>query len=652
MESTLSHHPLAGTEHFTVALIATYPEMSRTLAELLQGTNIDLVDIYASFEEAAAAAREIENRVDIILTRGGTGHYVKRAASIPVISIPISPFDLLLSVSKLPPEAERVAFINYQRAIFGTEEIARMFHKQIRQYQFTNSEELRQTAVQAKADGCQVFIGGAEGASHARNLGLIGIEIVSGREAIFQALSEAVEIIRVKREEQKQSARLRQAFDTLAEGICISDERGKIRVFNPAAARIFRTEAGAVLGRTLHDAPVGKLARQAFARREACTDRLERAWDMTLNTNHIPIYRKGDFVGMVSTYQDVTKIQRLEGQIRSQLGQKGFKARYSFDDILTADLGMQTAKKLAALYAGTDSAVLIEGESGTGKELFAHGIHAASGRSSGPFVTVNCAAIPEQLLESELFGYAPGAFTGARREGKQGLFELAHNGTIFLDEIGEMPKYLQSRLLRVLQEKEIMRVGDNKIISVNCRILSATNKDLASMVRQGEFREDLYYRLSIFTVTIPPLRDRQGDLLLLGRHFLRQMNLPLDQEASAALESYLGQLRGYRWPGNVRELSSVCARLALLYTAPPDADLEQYLQAALAACVHPAEEQVTLRIEAALPLRSALEEAERQYIAAVLKRTGNNHSAAARQLGIGRTTLWRRLSAPQEDSRA
>lgn len=646
MDLITSRRALSTAEHFTIALIATYPEMSRTLSDLLQGTNIDLVDIYASFERAVTAAREVESRVDVILTRGGTGQYIKQVASIPVISIPISPFDLMISVSQLSPEVERIAFINYQRAIFGTQQIEQLFHKQIFQYQFTNNEELRQTAVQAKADGCQMFIGGAEGVSYAKQLGLDGIEIVSGQEAIFQAVSEAAEIIRIKREEQKQAARLTRAFDILAEGICIADEQGKIKVFNPAAARLFHMEVGQAIGKHLKDVQVGKLSREAFSSRENHVNQLERVGDMTLNTNHLPIYRKGDFAGLVSTYQDITKIQQLEGQIRSKLNQKGFKARYTFDDILTASDNIRMAKKLAALYARTDSAVLIQGESGTGKELFAHSIHNASLRSSGPFVTVNCAAIPEQLLESELFGYAPGAFTGARREGKQGLFEMAHNGTIFLDEIGEMPKYLQSRLLRVLQEKEIMRVGDDKIISVDCRVISATNKDLTAMVREGEFREDLYYRLNIFTVTVPPLRERTADVDILCRHFMRADRLPPGTTEAGRVRAYLKRLQGYPWPGNVRELASVCERLALLCTSPLDDDLERHLKASLAGLGVQPGDQVLLRIGVRLPLKAALEEAERQYIAAILERCGENQSAAARQLGIGRTTLWRRLTTP------
>ncbi len=643
MELTTSRRALETKEPITIALIATYPEMSRALAELIEGTNIQMLDIYASFEQAALMAQDIESKVDVILTRGGTGRFIKDVAAIPVISIPITPFDLMISVSRLGPEVKKIAFANYQRAIFGTESIEHLFQKRIIQYQFTDRDELGQAVLQAKEDGCQVFIGGAEGTACAMAQGLEGIEIVSGREAIFQALTEAIEVVRVKREEKKHFARLKSAFDSLAEGICIVDEYGKISVFNPAAAHIFRLGNQNVIGSDIHDVPVSELAVAAFDKRQPQRNRLERTWDITVSASHTPIYIDGAFIGVVSTFQDVTKIQRLEGQIRQQMSQKGFKAKYTFQDILTGDPEMELTKKLAQLYARTDSTVLIEGESGTGKELFAHSIHNGGAWATGPFVTVNCAAIPEQLLESELFGYAPGAFTGAKKEGKQGLFELAHNGTIFLDEIGEMPKYLQARLLRVLQEKEVMRVGDNKIISVNCRIISATNKDLVALVAKGEFREDLYYRLSIFTIKIPPLREREGDIKILSKNFFSAPGLEHQPvKLRKSMEEQMQRLQGYRWPGNVRELSNVCARIALLQEVDQGADVGQYLKAAIDSYIRASHDLVCLNIEAVLPLKAALEEAERQYIAAILERNQNNQSKTAKQLGIGRTTLWRR----------
>ena len=651
MELQTSKNSLEINEPITIALIATYPKMARILEELTDGMDITILNIYASFDEAAAAAREIAHKVDVILTRGGTGYCIKKNVSIPVISVPITPFDLLSSVMALPPHVHKVAFVNYQRAIFGADKIEAFCGKEIVQYQFQDKQDLREIASRAKADGCDVFLGGAEGVANACACGMEAVEITSGMEAMYQALAEAIDIVNANREEKKRSARLKSAFDALAEGICVADEKGQISVFNPAAVRIFGTGRQSIIGRNIHETPVGPSAIAAFDQFEKKENHLEHIREIPVNVNHIPIYLEKNFIGTVSTFQDVSKIQRLEAHIRRQLSQKGFAAKYTFQDILTNSPNMEVAKKLATLYAGTDSAILLEGESGTGKELFAHSIHNASACSVGPFVTVNCAAIPEQLLESELFGYAPGAFTGARKEGKPGLFELAHNGTIFLDEIGEMPKYLQSRLLRVLQEKEVMRVGDSKIISVNCRIISATNKDLAELVKKEEFREDLYYRLNIFTIHVPPLRERRGDVSLLCKRFLNGGPYPgRSRMMERTLEGFLKKAEGYHWPGNVRELQSVCARLQLLCTLDEADDLQKYLNIAVNMNSLPSQDMVLLRFSASLSLKAMLEEAEQQYIDAILKRNGNNHSLTAKQLGIGRTTLWRRGQGKPGDS--
>lgn len=642
MPLSASRPALLTPEKITIAMIATYPEMSHTLASLIENTNIELLDINASFEEAALAAKHLENKVDIILTRGGTGHYVKKATTIPVISIPITPFDLTVSISRLPANMKKIAFSNYHRAILGAEYIEKIFDKEIHQYCFHDNQELKQIAVQAKKDGCDVLFGGSVAVSYALEIGLPAYEIVSGREAIYQALTEAIEVIHVQREEQNRSARLKIALNSLTEGICITDEAGQITVFNPAVSHMFSLNDQPPFGKNIHDILSDSLVPKAFLQRTTYMNQIEKINNITINSSHIPIYNGNEFIGSVSTFQDITKIQRLEGQIRQQLSQRGLKAKYTFSDILTNNKDMEQLKMLAAVYAKTDAAILIEGESGTGKELFAHSIHNASSFALGPFVTVNCAAIPENLLESELFGYASGAFTGARKEGKKGLFELAHNGTIFLDEIGEMPKYLQSRLLRVLQEKEIMRVGDNKIISVNCRIISATNKNLADLVSREEFRKDLYYRLNIFNITIPPLRNRKEDILLLAKTFIKNSGIASDNSSvQAIIQKQLQRLEHYHWPGNIRELSNICARLTVLQEIHKDIQINQYLNNILVPAASN-DDYITIKVHSSLPLDSAMEEAECQYIDAILERNRNNRTQAAKQLGIGRTTLWRR----------
>lgn len=305
---------------------------------------------------------------------------------------------------------------------------------------------------------------------------------------------------------------------------------------------------------------------------------------------------------------------------------------------------MQAIKKLAQIYARTDSPVMIYGESGTGKELFAQSIHNHSLRSRGPFVAINCAAIPESLLESELFGYEGGAFTGARREGKSGLIELAHQGTLFLDEIGELPMTIQSRLLRVLQEYEIMHIGGKDVIPVDVRIIGATNRSLEKMSEEGGFRRDLYYRLNVLPLAVPPLRERPEDIRYLAGMFL------CEWQAEHLLEQFLDLFTGWHWPGNVRELRFILERLALLSGEFPTYSLYELLTLtgfSLAGSNKPAaiNDAVTVDLNKG-SLKALVRDIERQVITLYLRRYNQDQQKVARHLGISKMSLWRKL---QED---
>jgi PAS domain S-box-containing protein len=621
-----------------IAMIATYPKMSATIRELVSGSNIIFEDIYASFREAVSAAKKIEHKTDIILTRGGTGHYIKSSVSIPVISMPITLFDLQSSISELPNNIEKIAFVNYSRALYGVDQIEKMYGKVILQYSFEEKTGLTKIAKKALADGCQCLIAGSECVKIAKSMGLDAIEISSTKESIYQALMQAIEIVKVNKEAQKQTIRLKSAFDSLSEGICLTNEHGEVSIFNPVAEKIFSYNEQQILGKQ----PSSVFQAEVFAKSsedDKSSSFLETINDFVIHASRFPISLNGKKIGDVFTFQDVSKIQRLEGQIRQQLHKKGFTSKYHFDDIITVNPQMQKVKDLAKLYAQTYQTILIEGESGTGKELFAHSIHKQSPGSTGPFVTVNCAAIPEQLLESELFGYAPGAFTGAKKDGKAGLFEMAHNGTLFLDEIGEIPKYLQSRLLRVLQEKEVMRVGDDKIISIDCCIISATNQNLFKLVKENKFRMDLFYRLNMLTISVPPLRERSEDIPLLCLKFLDSNVSNLKQTIAQIQEVY----RDYSWPGNVRELSNVCARVSCLKQLSAQHPSVQLFDTIVDPEMHSHHSSVTLTLSSRYSLKDMLADAEEKYLQTILKLNNNNHTATAKQLGIGRSTLWRKL---------
>lgn len=623
-----------------IALIATYPRITEILSGFVEGTKIKLTNIHAHFEEAAKIAKSIENDVDVILTRGGTGHFIKQAVSVPVVNIPISPYDLVISVSKLPENIKKIGFVNYARPIFGEERIEGLYNKEITQYTFTDFESLLQGYRDAKRDGCQVVFGGATGREYGLSLGLNCVEIVSGRESIYQALTNAVEIVYAKSEERKQAVRLKAAFDSLNEGIAINDEKGNFTLFNDVGQQLFHLNQSMITKSNISSEIIGKNGYKAFTEQREELNYLQDVYEKAINTSHFPIFIKNEYIGQVSTFQDVTKIQYLESKIRNQMSKRGFYARYTFDDIIGKSQCIKDVKEQARLFAQVNAAVFISGESGVGKELFAHGIHNASPRQSGPFVAVNCAAIPEQLLESELFGYAPGAFTGANKNGKQGLFEMAHNGTIFLDEIGEIPKYMQARLLRVLQEKEVMRIGDDKIIPVNCRIISATNKPLLNMVKKGTFREDLYYRLNILCLEIPPLRERGDDVTLLANYFFMRNNLPQCHMESAV--KIIQDMKGYDWPGNIRELNNTCLRITALLGVD-SVSSTSLLKRNIDATRNGILKNITLNINGMLTLKEAVTEAEKQYILAILNQTGNNQTQAAKRLGLGRTTLWRKM---------
>ena len=351
-----------------------------------------------------------------------------------------------------------------------------------------------------------------------------------------------------------------------------------------------------------------------------------------------PILVEGESDGVVSIFQPVAELQKIESKIRTQLHKKGLTAKYHFDDIISIAPSMLTSLKYARQYSRTLSNILITGETGTGKELLAQSIHNASPVKDGPFVAVNCSALSASLLESELFGYVGGAFTGALKGGKPGLFELAHRGTIFLDEINSMDIKLQARLLRVLQEQEIMRLGDEKVIPISVRVISASNSDLKEEVQEGNLRKDLYYRLSVLEITIPTLQNRKEDIMPLFRYFLtadsrkrKQSSGPLEPVS----KTFEKALLDYSWPGNVRELENLVEKYITLNQIEDSRTIEAFL-------IDKIRQNGELSREDLL-MKGSLKDIEGRIIQDVFDQEGGNISRTAARLQIDRNTLKRKL---------
>ena len=423
---------------------------------------------------------------------------------------------------------------------------------------------------------------------------------VRGSLAIFEDISvlEAVtdELTAVK--ELKE--RLQLVLESVQDGICVVDKNGYITYVNPAYLELVNQSRQELIGQNVRRlSPDGARSRVLITGQPVVGSLAAKASGVTLIANVSPIIVDGEITGAVSVVKNVHEVHKLmdtlshvsaKAEYLEQELRRTHKPGPAFHKFIGQSGKVQEALAIAAKAAGSSATVLIIGESGTGKELVAEGIHYASHRAEGPFIRVNCAAIPESLLESELFGHERGAFTGAVRQ-KPGKFSLADKGTIFLDEIGELSKSMQAKLLRVLQQKEFTRVGGEAVIKVDVRIIAATNRDLAQLVAGGEFREDLYYRLHVIPILLPTLRERVEDIPLLVDHFLHRIITEQGKNITGIAGEALAGLMAYRWPGNVRELENVIERMVTLADGSvlADTDLPLYLrcEGGVAAIVEP-----------------------------------------------------------------
>lgn len=468
------------------------------------------------------------------------------------------------------------------------------------------------------------------------------IEMVRFLESDF-IMNEASEIHGVDKllhENALMQERLQMILESVQDGICVVDRSGEVTYVNPSYLRIVHKTPEMVVGQNVFETAADgnrcAVLRSGIARIGSIRHKKDGT---TIVANVNPIFVDGEIAGVVSVIKDITEIQTL----MERLSQVSAKAEYLEQELLRTKKTAQAFANyigksgkvvdvlaLASKAADSSANVLIRGESGTGKEVIAEGIHYASGRRRGPFIRVNCGAIPGALLESELFGHEKGAFTGAVRR-KLGKFELANHGTIFLDEIGELDKNLQVKLLRVLQQKEFDRVGGEETIHVDVRIIAATNRDLEAMVREGTFREDLYYRLNVIPIILPPLRDRPDDIPLLVEHFIEKISKENKKDVRGITPDAMQMFMHYRWPGNVRELENVIERVITLMDTDliTAAVLPSYIKGDIAG-----REVQSLADDTVLPW----EEYEKQIIANAL-RQGTSFNGAAKLLRISHKTV-------------
>lgn len=616
-----------------ILFIAPYKEMADMVVEVAKQYDIEVRVEIALMEDAMQLAKKAQNEgAEIVISRGATLAAIKKECSLPIVEIYENNLEILRAIQEALTYGKNLALIWYNEIPYNEGFLYTLLQVDVRFYRYETKDEIKKlvnTAIKEKAD---VIIGGAYTVHFAEKLGKKGVIVGCDKESILWTLRQAQSIVNIKKEEEIKRKRIETIIQNVHDGIIAVDQQGIITTFNPMAEAIMKLKADDVVGKYAKDVIPNTRLYETF-KGENQLDQLQDVGSAIISTNRVKMKIKDETVGVVATFQDVTRIQQLEQKIRQNLYSKGHVAHYKFEDIVGNSPALISVKNIAKKFAQTDETILILGESGTGKEMFAQSIHNGSQRINCPFVAVNCAELSESLFESELFGYEEGAFTGARRGGKEGLFLLAHKGTIFLDEISELPLPLQTAILRVIQEKTIRPVGSDKIIPVDVRIIAASNKNLKRLVDEAKFRQDLFYRLNVLTIRIPSLKERKSDIPELIKTIAAGSNQKLHLDGES-----LQKLMSYDWPGNVRELLNVIRRLMVLY-GTNTITKENLLEAMPEVFDFYNNNEVS----SSMKLGGNLNQIIKNSIEKAMEITKGNQTEAAKMLGVSRTFLWRKL---------
>lgn len=447
---------------------------------------------------------------------------------------------------------------------------------------------------------------------------------------------------------QPPSFLITEALDSLDEWLVIVDDQARIVFLNRPYAQFLGVKRDEVYGQPIVNIIENTQMHRVVESGQPEMSRLQEIQGRHMIANRYPIRKKGQVIGAIGTvlFHDTHEWRQVNTQIKALVSELDFYrqaldkeqtgARFELSDLIGRSPLVRQVNEKVKKVAGGDASVLIRGESGTGKEMYAHALHLLSERSKFPFIKINCAAIPENLLEAELFGYEEGAFTGARKGGKQGKFQLADGGTLFLDEIGDMPFSMQVKLLRVLQDREVEAVGSNRLVKVNVRLITATHQPLEKLVEQGEFREDLYYRINVVSLELPSLRERREDIPSLAEHFLQRLARRTGRRAPKLTAQALTRMLEYPWPGNVREMEN--ALESAFYLSPGHKISLNALPSTLATG------ELNRTPVFSGTLKERLAQAEKEILQEALTACDGNRLLAARVLGIGKTTLYDKLS--------
>lgn len=611
----------------------------------LEKIGLDYPVYLRSTGEAVELARELIPRgVKLIVSHGLTLENIRKELAIPAIDLPFSGLDALATARaalQLPGRIVHLGTQSLHHYIQRSLTLIGENPQRIDFYQLKLGRTVEEQAQDMIDAGYNVFIGGYSMVAYVKQAGKYGLEFDADELIIEATVQNAQTLLNTILQREQRNELDRAILQASSDAIIAIDQDRRIFNINPTAIQTFQRPEEELLGRVLEDA----MQECGIINVENVDWKTGSPSDSTVVIlRELPVTLGGLQRGSVISIKQMSEIRDLELQVRKAVIDKGFTAKKHFSDIVGASPAILQVKAQAEAYAPYDSAILICGETGTGKEVFAQSIHNASKRKNEAFVAINCATLPENLIESELFGHAKGAFTGASREGKQGLFEIANKGTIFLDEISELPISVQAKLLRVIQEGEFMRVGGDKLIQVDVRVICSSNRDLLQLIEERKFKADLYYRLSVLEIDLPPLRDRPGDIEQLAQALVWTFSKKHQKNVQKISDDVLRTLKRFTFPGNVRELGNIIERMTILENGTT-LTLDTMRRCNLRL---PAEDPAEAQTGLSPSLR--IQDAEHTAILAALKKCCGNKAAAARMLGISYSTLWRKLKQNPADA--
>jgi propionate catabolism operon transcriptional regulator len=596
---------------------------------------LQLVDVRSDSVVNEARARERVGRVDAFVSAGANAAILRGAVVTPVAAIEVTGYDLMQALLRASEISPRIGVVTYGSTIAELEAIQGVLSVGVEQRCYQSHDEAWLAVRELGAAGCRVFVGPSVVVELAEHNGYRGVLAYSLR-SVRRGIESALGLVEASRQSSDRHQHMRGVLNGLPDPVLAIDESGRVMTMNEAMEALIGPLQG-FQGRPLATVAPGLSHRGMLGPERDLGEFLLPHRRKPLRARSQPIVERGRTVGALLTLKERAYQRAQPPGASTRSATERARARHRFDDLLGTSPALMRVKELARHYARTDSTILLAGETGTGKELFAQAIHNEGPKSDGPFVAVNCGAFPESLLESLLFGYEDGAFTGGRRGGQRGLVEAAHGGTLFLDEIGDMPLTLQSRLLRVLQEREVVRLGSTTPVDIDVRVVAATHHDLEALVADRRFRADLHYRLNVLHLALPPLRERAEDVEAIARSAtataLVRLGSPID--ATRALRPLMARMRRYAWPGNVRELENVCERLAVHFAQHASVAEIDYRR---------------IEAECGAPLgrpgRAKTGTArEPQKLRSALDACRGNRVETARRLGVSRSTLWRRMKS-------